>query len=253
MPQARRARGDMLERLTEREFAGPPPFPQQGLAADARTRLPQMRQYLVMLVAAAAFGFSIGWVPARAAERIVPATRRAVAAYARVLQHANPAMPNWQSTSLARRVLNNAARWRIDPNILVAIVTVESSWHTHAVSSAGAVGLGQLMPGTAAALGVNPNDPAQNLAGAAKYLSDLVRKFKHHPNHYELAFAAYNAGPKAVSEYGGIPPYYETQHYVVKVLRAWERLQRTIHVAALLRPVIPRGIDVDYWLDAETH
>ncbi len=148
----------------------------------------------------------------------------AVHAYAGVLHKFNPEMPRWQRQDLAKHLLINANRWRLDANILVALVSVESSWHTHAVSRVGAFGLGQLMPGTAALLRVNAHDPYQNLQGAARYLQGLLRRFAHRPNRYELAFAAYNAGPKAVERYGGIPPYSETQRYVVKVMSAWRRV-----------------------------
>ncbi len=189
--------------------------------------------------------------PVLASQRLVPATPAAVAVYARVLRHINPEMPGWQSRELARRVLINAERWRIDATMLVAIVTVESSWHTHAVSSAGAIGLGQLMPGTAALLGVNPRDPKQNLFGAARYLRGLMQRFG--TKHYSLVFAAYNAGPKAVSEYGGIPPYDETENYVVRVLDTWKYLAKTIRLpAAAFAVALPaHGLDIDYWLDAD--
>ena len=97
--------------------------------------------------------------------------------YANILHQYNPQMPEWQSKDLARHLILTAARWKIDTNMLAAIVTVESSWHTHAVSYAGAIGLGQLMPGTAATLGVNPRDPAENLQGAARYLRGLLERF----------------------------------------------------------------------------
>jgi soluble lytic murein transglycosylase-like protein len=188
--------------------------------------------------------------PASAAGSIVPATPVAISVYASVLRHINPQMPGWQSRDLARRVLVNAERWRIDANMLIAIVAVESSWHTHAVSSAGAIGLGQLMPGTAALLGVNPHDPKQNLSGAARYLRGLIKRFG--PSHYSEIFAAYNAGPKAVSEYGGIPPYEETQTYVVRVLETWARLTKSVHLpASAFAAVLPaHDLDIDYWLDA---
>jgi len=194
-------------------------------------------------------GFFAVTAPAAAAEHPVPTTPRTIAAYAKVLHHINPQLPAWQSRDLARRLLVNAERWRIDATMLVAIVTVESRWHTHAVSSAGAIGLGQLMPGTAALLGVNPHNPGQNLSGAAEYLSGLMHRFG--TKHYDLVFAAYNAGPKAVSEYGGIPPFDETQNYVVKVMSAWHSLREMVHLPAdLYADVIPaHGPDVDYWLD----
>jgi len=201
-------------------------------------------------IIAAGFAFAAFSQPARAAVQApLPATPQTIAVYASVLHRINPQMPSWQSHDLARRVLVNAERWRLDANMLVAIVSVESRWHTHAVSSAGAIGLGQLMPGTAARLGVNPRDPAENLSGAARYLSGLMRRFGS--DHYSLIFAAYNAGPKAVSEYGGIPPYYETEHYVVKVLDTWRHLDKTVHVPADAL-AFARGPDLDYWLDGST-
>lgn len=165
-------------------------------------------------------------------------------------------MPRWLSRELARRLLVNAARWHIDANMLAAVVTVESRWQTHAVSVAGAIGLGQLMPSTAATLDVNPLNPAQNLYGAARYLSGLERRFSGKANRYALTFAAYNAGPNAVVEYGGIPPYFETQNYVVRVLATWRHFQRTVRIprSALVAKITPawelaRGADVDYWLN----
>jgi soluble lytic murein transglycosylase-like protein len=188
---------------------------------------------------------------ASAAVHPVPATPQTIAVYATVLRHINPQMPRWQSRDLARRVLVSAERWHLDTNMLIAIVTVESSWHTHAVSSAGAIGLGQLMPGTAALLGVNPHDPTQNLLGAARYLRGLLQRFGTH--HYALVFAAYNAGPHAVNEYGGIPPYDETQTYVVRVLDEWAHLSRTIHLPHTYAEELPaHGLDIDYWLDASS-
>jgi soluble lytic murein transglycosylase-like protein len=211
-----------------------------------------MRSTIASLLATAAFlygSFFAAPAPALAAHRTIPATPAAIAVYARVLRHINPQMPGWQSRSLARRVLVNAERWRIDATMLVAIVAVESAWHTHAISSAGAIGLGQLMPGTAASLRVNPHDPAQNLYGAARYLRGLMQRFGS--RHYDEVFAAYNAGPKAVSEYGGIPPYDETEHYVVRVVGEWSRLARSIHLPANAYSVWPaHGLDIDYWLNA---
>ena len=207
-----------------------------------------MQSRFASYLAAAGFvlAFGAGSRPAQASlQAPLPATPQTIAVYASVLHHYNPQLPTWQSKDLARRVLVNAERWRLDANMLVAIVSVESSWHTHAVSRAGAIGLGQLMPGTAARLGVNPRNPAENLSGAARYLSGLVQRFG---THYSLVFAAYNAGPKAVMEYGGIPPYYETEHYVVSVLDAWHHLSRTVRVPADAL-AFARGTDLDYWLD----
>lgn len=196
-----------------------------------------------------ALGLSVP-VAASAATRPVPTNATTIAAYATVLRHYNPELPQWQSKQLAKHLLVSAQRFRLDTNMLAAIVSVESSWHTHAVSYAGAIGLGQLMPGTAAKLGVDPHDPAQNLSGAAKYLRDLLMTFASNPHRYELVFAAYNAGPRAVQQFGGIPPYGETQHYVLKVLRAWHHLKAVVHIpASAFASVAERAADAQYWLD----
>lgn len=108
-----------------------------------------------------------------------------------------------------------AQQYNIDPGIFSRLIQQESSWNPQAVSSAGAVGLGQLEPATAAYLGVDPTDPTQNMDGAARYLSQLLQQYG---GDYSLALAAYNAGPGAVDAYGGIPPYAETQQYVQTVL-----------------------------------
>ena len=109
-----------------------------------------------------------------------------------------------------------AASNGIDPALLKGLVAQESGFDPNARSGAGAVGLTQLMPGTAAALGVtDPTDPAESLQGGARYLREQLDRFG---GDERLALAAYNAGPGAVSKYGGVPPYAETQGYVNKVL-----------------------------------
>jgi soluble lytic murein transglycosylase-like protein len=109
-------------------------------------------------------------------------------------------------------------RYGIDPSILAAMASQESGFNAGAVSAAGAQGLMQFMPATAQGLGVNPLDPASAVDGAARYLSSLKQQF----GSTDLALAAYNAGPKTVSRYGGIPPYAETQSYVSAVTRKAE-------------------------------
>ena len=94
-------------------------------------------------------------------------------------------------------------------------IAVESGFNPDARSPVGAIGLGQLMPDTAETLGVDPHDPADNLRGSARYLLAQLESF----GEPELALAAYNAGPEAVRNYGGIPPYAETEGHVAKVLR----------------------------------
>jgi hypothetical protein len=110
-----------------------------------------------------------------------------------------------------RRVSMTGSDWIL---FFRANIAIESAFNPRAVSPVGAIGLGQLMPGTARALGVNPNDPSQNLHGSARYLLAQMDRF----GSPELALAAYNAGPEAVSEHSGIPPYRETQGHVQKVM-----------------------------------
>jgi len=104
----------------------------------------------------------------------------------------------------------------IEPRLVQAIITVESNFNPQAVSRAGAQGLMQLMPGTAARYQVaNPFDPRANVDGGIRYLKDLLQLF---PGDLRRALAAYNAGEQSVLLYGGIPPYPETQQYVERVL-----------------------------------
>ncbi|WP_299953757.1 transglycosylase SLT domain-containing protein [uncultured Modestobacter sp.] len=110
------------------------------------------------------------------------------------------------------------AKHGISPALLAAVAKVESGFNSSAVSSAGATGLMQFMPATATGLGVNAADPASAIDGAARYLSSLTAQF----GSTELALAAYNAGPGAVSRAGGIPANGQTQSYVQKVTRAAE-------------------------------
>jgi len=109
----------------------------------------------------------------------------------------------------------------VDADLLASIVKAESNGDAHAVSHAGARGLMQLMPGTAAELGVDDSfAPDQNVRGGSAYLDDLLRRY--HDN-ISLALAAYNAGPAAVDKYHGIPPYRETRAYVARVIHEFNR------------------------------
>ncbi len=109
-----------------------------------------------------------------------------------------------------------ASRNGLDPAVLHGLIEQESGFDPSATSGAGASGLTQLMPGTASSLGVaNPLNPAESIEGGARYLGQMMTKFG---GNTEDALAAYNAGPGAVQQYGGVPPYSETQSYVTKVL-----------------------------------
>jgi soluble lytic murein transglycosylase-like protein len=129
---------------------------------------------------------------------------------------AAPVSGTGASSAFDAQINAAAASNGIDPALLKGLVSQESGFNPNARSGAGAVGLTQLMPGTAASLGVtNPLDPAQSLQGGAKYLREQLDRFG---GDEQLALAAYNAGPGAVQKYGGVPPYAETQNYVTSVM-----------------------------------
>ncbi len=125
-------------------------------------------------------------------------------------------------SAIERYVSTNANEARIDPALIEAIIANESGFDPNATSRAGARGLMQLMPQTAASLGVSdPYDPQQNIRGGVRYLRSLLDRF----GNVELAVAAYNAGPEAVERYGGVPPYSETENYVRNVLTSYRELR----------------------------
>jgi len=118
----------------------------------------------------------------------------------------------YSSGTIGELVRQYARMYALDENLVFAVIRAESNFDPYAVSSAGARGLMQLMPETAAEMRVDDIfDPAQNIAGGTQYLAKMLNLFG---NDVELALAAYNAGPNAVKDYGGIPPYPETQQYV---------------------------------------
>ena len=123
----------------------------------------------------------------------------------------------YTANDVAFLVSQYARQYRLDENLVFAVIKAESNFNPYAVSPAGARGLMQLMPGTAAEMRVTDIfDPAQNIAGGTQYLARMLKMFK---NDRALALAAYNAGPGTVQRYGGVPPYKETQAYIKRVER----------------------------------
>ena len=123
--------------------------------------------------------------------------------------------------AIRKLVEEMAPTYGLDPKLVLAVISVESAFQVEAVSSANARGLMQLIPATAERFGVrNLFDPAQNLRGGMAYLKWLLKRFK---GNVALALAGYNAGEGAVQKYGGIPPYKETQGYVQKIRRLYDK------------------------------
>ncbi len=133
----------------------------------------------------------------------------------------NPAECDW----IASAILYASGAYQVDPLLLTAVMESESHFYIGAGSPVGAIGLMQLMPGTAAAIGVNPYDPLDNVLGGASYLRTQLDAFDSWGVYgTTYAIAAYNAGGNAVREYKGVPPYAETIRYVGSVSDAYLRL-----------------------------
>lgn len=134
-----------------------------------------------------------------------------------------PAQPNLTPRQLVTEAAHHAG---LPPAIVHSIARAESAYREDAVSPKGAIGIMQLMPGTAADLHADPRDPAQNADAGARYLRDLLEKYENDPHQVSKAVAAYNAGPAVVDKYHGVPPYPETVQYVNRVLKEYEKEQK---------------------------
>ena len=131
-----------------------------------------------------------------------------------------------KSKTFDKTINQNARKYNIDSNLIRAVITAESCFKIKALSSAGAQGLMQLIPDTAARFGVkNSYDPKQNIRGGVKYLQFLMKHFKRD---LKKVIAAYNAGEGKVDKFKGIPPYKETQQYVKNVLKVYDLLSPNV-------------------------
>jgi soluble lytic murein transglycosylase len=146
--------------------------------------------------------------------------------YRRLRSEAPPKRIKRQPQDFERAISRHALRHRLDPALLQAVIKVESDFDPAAVSKAGAVGLMQLMPLTAARMDVrNPYDPDDNIGGGSRYLRELLDRFR---GNLPLALAAYNAGEQTVERHRGLPPIEETRLYVGKVLRFYHRFRSEV-------------------------
>ncbi len=128
-----------------------------------------------------------------------------------------------QRVNLSTIVEREAKRFNVDPLLIEEVIRQESNFQPQAMSYVGAQGLMQLMPGTAAQMGVqDSSDPSDNIAGGTRYLAEQLTRF----GRLDLALAAYNAGPGAVASYGGIPPYQETTNYVSRIVNSYNNRVR---------------------------
>lgn len=141
------------------------------------------------------------------------------------------------TAELDSMIAYHAESQNLDPKLVMALIQAESNYNARAVSKKGAIGLMQLMPGTAKLLRVSdPYDPDENLRGGTTYLRKMIDRFA---GRIEFAVAAYNAGPGAVEKHGGIPPYRETRDYVRKVLALYNGEDFSLP-ALSLRPASPQ-------------
>lgn len=162
------------------------------------------------------------WLRA-ASGRQVPVLEEEVVpeAYAYVVRWYNPRLDPAQVDAIVRSVLYYSTAYRLDPRLVMAVIAVESGFRVTVESVAGAYGLGQLMPETWRALGINPADPVGNIYATVRVLRGQLDRYG---SNFQLALAAYNAGHNAVTRYNGIPPFRETQWYVYNVMTLYRHL-----------------------------
>jgi soluble lytic murein transglycosylase-like protein len=146
-------------------------------------------------------------------------------AIARAILHTNPRLVQAEALLLAVATAQAARERDLPPEFLGATLLQESAYDVDALSSAGAIGIAQFEPETAAGIGIDPRDPFQAIGGAAELLGSYVASYRGvYDDPYATALAAYNAGPFAVQRYRGIPPYPETREYIDLIFDRWARI-----------------------------
>ena len=165
-------------------------------------------------------------VSAKASAKAKPAAKPVAAS--------SPFAPGQSAANLEDVVNAASGRYRLDPDLVTAVIKAESGFNSRAVSPKGAQGLMQLMPGTASQLGVpNAFDPQANVEGGTRYLRELLERYN-----FDMvkALAAYNAGPQRVEQFGGVPPYYETRKYVARIVKDFNKKKTAEKTAAAKSP-----------------
>jgi soluble lytic murein transglycosylase-like protein len=146
-------------------------------------------------------------------------------AIARAILRTNPRIVQSVALLFADATVRAARAQSLPPEFLGATLLQESAYDAQALSSAGAIGIAQFMPDTAAGVGVNPYDPLDAIAGAGGLLGSYVVDYRgRYEDSYAAALAAYNAGPLAVQRYHGVPPYHETHDYIALIFDRWARI-----------------------------
>ena len=159
----------------------------------------------------------------------------------------NPSLRYGEDRSIANGIVYYSSMYGIDPFLMTALFETESNFNQGDVSDAGAIGIGQLMPETAASLGVNPYDTMENIQGSCSYLSTALQTFRDWPEPVAMALAAYNAGTQTVINYGGIPPYPETQNYVLRIRDRYFNLRAMMGETINVPDYVPaQGGDASY-------
>ncbi len=154
-----------------------------------------------------------------------PPTRSATLAIARAVLHTNTKISPVDALLLSGWTVRAARAQGLPPEFLAATLLQESAFDPRALSAAGAIGIAQFMPETAAGAGIDPHDPFAAIGGAAALLGSYERAYNAiYANPFTAALAAYNAGPGAVSSYHGVPPYAETREYINDVVDRWAKI-----------------------------